>query len=252
MGRGRPARRDVRGPRRPHPPCPAAQLARGEATVNELAAPHDLTLAAVSRHLKVLETAGLVAKTRQAQWRSCRLVAGPLQEVDAWMEGYRRFFADRFDRLGHHLPSTPPTDHRRRRHSRDRLPLASPSPPPRPSARTPAPPAPSSSSASTPSRPSGRRGLDGPRPARVVLGTACGAVRSTRRPAGRRVLVGPPAGGPGGRTYRTGGLYTLVDPPHRLEFHWGAPEGGPTSTRPRRGRCRRCGCGSQPCPRGRG
>lgn len=84
-----------------------AQLARGEATVNELAAPHDLTLAAVSRHLKVLETAGLVAKTRQAQWRSCRLVAGPLQEVDAWMEGYRRFFADRFDRLAGHLTEHP-------------------------------------------------------------------------------------------------------------------------------------------------
>ncbi|WP_380176722.1 ArsR/SmtB family transcription factor [Kineococcus sp. DHX-1] len=87
-----------------------AQLARGEATVNRLAAPHDLTLAAVSRHLKVLETAGLVAKTRQAQWRSCRLVADPLQEVDAWMEDYRRFFADRFDRLAEHLADHP-TDH---------------------------------------------------------------------------------------------------------------------------------------------
>ncbi|GAB3470558.1 metalloregulator ArsR/SmtB family transcription factor [Kineococcus endophyticus] len=87
-----------------------AQLARGEATVNELAAPHHLTLAAVSRHLTVLETAGLVAKTRRAQWRSCRLVAGPLQEVDDWMEGYRRFFADRFDRLAEHLADHS-TDH---------------------------------------------------------------------------------------------------------------------------------------------
>lgn len=80
-----------------------AHLRRGEATVNELAAPHDLTLPAISRHLKVLEQAGLVAKTRQAQWRPCRLVADPLREVDTWMDDYRRFFADRFDRLADHL-----------------------------------------------------------------------------------------------------------------------------------------------------
>jgi DNA-binding transcriptional ArsR family regulator len=86
-----------------------AQLARGEATVNELAAPHDLTLPAISRHLTVLEAAGLVVKTRRAQWRPCRLVADPLREVDAWMADYRRFFADRFDRLADHLSDAPPS-----------------------------------------------------------------------------------------------------------------------------------------------
>ena len=86
-----------------------AQLTRGQATVNELAAPHDLTLPAISRHLKVLEAAGLVTKTRQAQWRPCRLTADPLREVDAWLEDYRRFFEDRFDRLADHLSKeTPP------------------------------------------------------------------------------------------------------------------------------------------------
>lgn len=94
-----------------------AHLRHGEATVNELAAPHELTLPAISRHLKVLEQAGLVVKTRQAQWRPCRLVADPLREVDTWMDDYRRFFADRFDRLAEHLseepteePSTNPSD----------------------------------------------------------------------------------------------------------------------------------------------
>ncbi|WP_432540655.1 ArsR/SmtB family transcription factor [Kineococcus sp. SYSU DK002] len=85
-----------------------AQLARGEATVNELAAPHELTLPAVSRHLAVLERAGLVAKTRQAQWRPCRLVADPLREVDAWVEEYRRFFTGRFDRLAEQLSKETP------------------------------------------------------------------------------------------------------------------------------------------------
>jgi len=80
-----------------------AQLAHGEATVNELAAPHDMTLPAISRHLKVLEAAGLVAKGRQAQWRPCRLVTDPLREVDDWMDDYRRFFEDRLDRLANHL-----------------------------------------------------------------------------------------------------------------------------------------------------
>lgn len=86
-----------------------AQLTRGEATVNELAAPHAMTLPAVSRHLKVLENAGLVVKGRQAQWRPCRLATEPLQAVDAWMDDYRRFFTERFDRLAEHLSKeTPP------------------------------------------------------------------------------------------------------------------------------------------------
>lgn len=86
-----------------------AQLARGEATVNELAAPHAMTLPAVSRHLKVLENAGLVVKGRQAQWRPCRLATEPLVAVDAWMDDYRRFFTDRFDRLAEQLSKETPS-----------------------------------------------------------------------------------------------------------------------------------------------
>ena len=76
-----------------------AQLMQGEATVNELAAPHAMSLPSVSRHLKVLEKAGLVSKGRSAQWRPCRLEPAPLQEADAWMAPYREFFDRRFDRL---------------------------------------------------------------------------------------------------------------------------------------------------------
>src|SRR5215510_3188097 len=76
-----------------------AQLARGAATVNELAAPHAMSLPAVSRHLKVLERAGLVVKGREAQWRPCRLDTAPLAEADAWMAPYRAFFAERVARL---------------------------------------------------------------------------------------------------------------------------------------------------------
>src|SRR6476469_5888314 len=82
-----------------------AQLARGEATVNELAAPHAMSLPAISRHLQVLESAGLVVKGRQAQWRPCRLQVEPLREVDDWMTTYRRFFEDRLDRLQEHVKS---------------------------------------------------------------------------------------------------------------------------------------------------
>ncbi|MBB5790037.1 ArsR/SmtB family transcription factor [Jiangella mangrovi] len=80
-----------------------AQLTRGEATVKELAAPHAMSLPAVSRHLKVLERAGLVVKGREAQWRPCRLQTAPLRDVDAWMAPYRAFFEERFDRLEQHL-----------------------------------------------------------------------------------------------------------------------------------------------------
>lgn len=80
-----------------------ARLAQGEATVNELAAPHDISLPAISRHLKVLENAGLVNKGRDAQRRPCRLEAAPLRDVDLWMAPYREFFDERFDRLGKQL-----------------------------------------------------------------------------------------------------------------------------------------------------
>jgi DNA-binding transcriptional ArsR family regulator len=80
-----------------------AQLAKGEATVNELAAPYAMSLPSVSRHLKVLEKAGLVSKGRSAQWRPCRLEVEPLHDVDAWMAPYRVFFESRFDRLDEQL-----------------------------------------------------------------------------------------------------------------------------------------------------
>jgi DNA-binding transcriptional ArsR family regulator len=80
-----------------------AQLTRGEATVNELAAPYEISLPAVSRHLKVLEQAGLVIKSRDAQWRPCRLEVAPLRGVDDWLASYRGFFEERFDRLEEHL-----------------------------------------------------------------------------------------------------------------------------------------------------
>ena len=80
-----------------------ARLTEGEATVNELAAPHAMSLPSVSRHLKVLERAGLVVKTRSAQWRPCRLDAAPLAEADAWMAPYRSFFEKRFARLEQQL-----------------------------------------------------------------------------------------------------------------------------------------------------
>jgi DNA-binding transcriptional ArsR family regulator len=80
-----------------------ARLTEGAATVNELAAPHAMSLPSVSRHLKVLERAGLVVKGRSAQWRPCRLDAAPLAEADAWMTPYRAFFEARLGRLEQQL-----------------------------------------------------------------------------------------------------------------------------------------------------
>ncbi|MGH2350598.1 MAG: ArsR/SmtB family transcription factor [Chloroflexota bacterium] len=75
------------------------RLKEGEASVNALAEPFAISLPAVSRHLKVLERAGLIARGRQAQWRPCRLEAAPLQEVAAWAGGYRQFWEESFQRL---------------------------------------------------------------------------------------------------------------------------------------------------------
>lgn len=76
-----------------------ARLAAGEASVTELAEPFDISLPAVSKHLKVLERSGLIARGRDAQWRPCRLEAKPLAEADAWLERYREFWEARFERL---------------------------------------------------------------------------------------------------------------------------------------------------------
>jgi DNA-binding transcriptional ArsR family regulator len=80
-----------------------ARLASGEASVTELAEPFDMTLPAVSKHLKVLERAGLIARNREAQWRRCRLDAAPLRTVSDWLEHYREFWEQRFDRLEAYL-----------------------------------------------------------------------------------------------------------------------------------------------------
>ena len=80
-----------------------ARLARGEASVAELAAPFEMSQPAISKHLKVLERAGLVARGREAQSRPCRLVARPLEQASQWLERYRRFWEESFDRLDDYL-----------------------------------------------------------------------------------------------------------------------------------------------------
>jgi DNA-binding transcriptional ArsR family regulator len=80
-----------------------ARLSTGEASVNELAAPFEMSLPAVSKHLKVLEKAGLITRSRTAQWRPCKLEAGPLEEVWGWVEAYRRFWEASFDRMDEYL-----------------------------------------------------------------------------------------------------------------------------------------------------
>ena len=76
-----------------------ARLASGQCSVTELAEPFEMSLPAVSKHLRVLERAGLIARGRDAQWRPCRIEAGPLKEVADWAERYRHFWEQRFDRL---------------------------------------------------------------------------------------------------------------------------------------------------------
>jgi DNA-binding transcriptional ArsR family regulator len=80
-----------------------ARLAQGEATVTELAEPFALSLPTISKHLKVLQHAGLITQSRKAQWRPCRLEAAPLRDVAAWTEEYRRFWDESFDRLDEYL-----------------------------------------------------------------------------------------------------------------------------------------------------
>jgi len=80
-----------------------ARLATGEATVGELAEPFAMSLPAVSKHLKVLERAGLITRRRKAQWRPCRIEAGPLKDAAQWLEHYRRFWDESFDRLDEYL-----------------------------------------------------------------------------------------------------------------------------------------------------
>jgi DNA-binding transcriptional ArsR family regulator len=80
-----------------------ARLTLGALSVTELAEPFSMSLPAVSKHLKVLERAGLITRGHEAQWRPCRLEAAPLKEVAEWVEGYRQFWAESFDRLDDYL-----------------------------------------------------------------------------------------------------------------------------------------------------
>lgn len=80
-----------------------ARLALGETTVSELARPFKMSGPAVSKHLKVLEHAGLIVRGREAQWRPCRIEAGPLKDIAGWIEQYRRFWEESLDRLEQYL-----------------------------------------------------------------------------------------------------------------------------------------------------
>ena len=102
-----------------------ARLTEGDASVNELAAPHDMSLPAISKHLKVLERAGLVVRGRDAQRRPCRLAPEPLREVAEWTERYRRHWEEKLDRLDDYLQhlqatNTTTTTKKEKSHSRSR------------------------------------------------------------------------------------------------------------------------------------
>src|SRR5690349_5104899 len=94
-----------------------ARLAKGQATVNELAAPFPMSLQAISKHLKVLERAGLIVRGRDAQWRPCRLEPAPLRRVADWTQQYRQFWEERYEHLDGYLrelkeaPDEPDRDH---------------------------------------------------------------------------------------------------------------------------------------------
>lgn len=85
-----------------------ARLTTGEKTVSDLAEPFDMTMPAVTKHLKVLEKANLVERSRQAQYRPCKLHPEPLRDIDEWMEQYRQFFGESFDRLDEYLKQIRP------------------------------------------------------------------------------------------------------------------------------------------------
>lgn len=91
-----------------------ARLARGEASVMELARPFDITLPGISKHLKVLQRAGLIERSRRAQWRPCRLRAAPLKDIADWVGRYRRLWEQRFDRLDEYLNEMKEKERKRR------------------------------------------------------------------------------------------------------------------------------------------
>jgi DNA-binding transcriptional ArsR family regulator len=95
------------------------RLSRGEATVNELAAPFAMTLPAVSKHLKVLERAGLIDRGRDAQRRPCRIRAAPLKDVAEWVEHYRKFWEESFERLDDYIKQLQANENRKKRRRRN-------------------------------------------------------------------------------------------------------------------------------------
>src|SRR5580658_10095033 len=107
-----------------------ARLALGETAVTELAEPFAMSLPAVSKHLKVLERAGLIARGRAAQWRPCRLQAAPLKDVADWIEGYRRFWEQSLDRLEVYLQELQAKDAKEKKRGRRKPPRLSSTPKP--------------------------------------------------------------------------------------------------------------------------
>ena len=94
-----------------------ARLSRGETSVKELARPFDISAPAITKHLKVLERAGLITRSREAQWRPCRLNPTPLRDAAEWIEHYRRFWEESFDRLDAYLQQLQTKPQRRRKQS---------------------------------------------------------------------------------------------------------------------------------------
>jgi len=95
-----------------------ARLATGECSVTELAEPFDMSMPGVSKHLRVLERAGLIARGREAQWRPCRIEAGPLKDVAEWAERYRHIWEARLDRLGEYLNELKELKKKEKKHGR--------------------------------------------------------------------------------------------------------------------------------------
>jgi DNA-binding transcriptional ArsR family regulator len=97
-----------------------ARLAGGDASVGELAEPFDISMPAVSKHLKVLERAGLITRGRDAQWRPCRLEPAPLNDVSDWVDRHRRIWEDRFDRLDSYLQELKTSHAKEAKHGRQK------------------------------------------------------------------------------------------------------------------------------------
>jgi DNA-binding transcriptional ArsR family regulator len=92
-----------------------ARLASGETSVSELAEPFEMSMPAISKHLKVLHRAGLIERGREAQWRPCRLAVGPLKDASDWLDHYRRFWEESFDRLENYLRELQESDSQKKK-----------------------------------------------------------------------------------------------------------------------------------------